>query len=220
MIKRFMAWLKSIYLKPALQASKQETAMSNFTLVLSTTTNGAVADGATANSLQVKVTDSTGAAAAAQTVTLTSDAAVTITPASAVTDATGLATVSLTSSTAGTYAVTGTLADGTTATGTVLFAAVAVAAAASSTPDTTGDNTGSNAAASTQAATEISTVSGTANVSGDTGSQGTDLDVSFSPLAALKADFEAVVAFIEHGIKLFGKEAEADLVALKNKFHI
>lgn len=42
--------------------------------------------------------------------------------------------------------------------------------------------------------------------------------VTLSPLANMKADFDKVVAFIEHGIEVLGKEAEADLVALKNKF--
>lgn len=204
MIKRFMAWLKSIYLKPAVQASKQETAMSNFNLVLSTTTNGAVADGSTANSLQVKVTDSTGAAAATQTVTLTSDAAVTIYPASAVTDATGAATVSLTSLTAGTYTVTGTLADGTTATGTVLFAASSTADNSEAGADASADV---STAASTQAGADNATVVGTT-----------------SALAEFKANaiakIERFAKFVEHGIEVLGEEAEADLVALKEKFHV
>ncbi|MFU2317989.1 Ig-like domain-containing protein [Rahnella sp. PCH160] len=42
--------------------------------------------------------------------------------------------------------------------------------------------------------------------------------VVLSPLEALKVDFFNVVAFIEHGIEVLGKDAEADLVALKNKF--
>lgn len=42
--------------------------------------------------------------------------------------------------------------------------------------------------------------------------------VELTPLEALKDDFEKVVAFIEHGIEVLGKDAEADLVALKNKF--
>ena len=41
---------------------------------------------------------------------------------------------------------------------------------------------------------------------------------TLSPLEALKDDFNKVVAFIEHGIEVLGKDAEADLVALKNKF--
>lgn len=41
---------------------------------------------------------------------------------------------------------------------------------------------------------------------------------ALSPLEALKDDFSKVVAFIEHGIEVLGKDAEADLVALKNKF--
>ena len=47
----------------------------------------------------------------------------------------------------------------------------------------------------------------------------TDADpVTLSPLATMKADFDKVVAFIEHGIEVLGEDAEADLVALKNKF--
>lgn len=41
---------------------------------------------------------------------------------------------------------------------------------------------------------------------------------TLSPLEALKDDFNKVVAFIEHGIEVLGKDAEAELVALKNKF--
>jgi hypothetical protein len=44
------------------------------------------------------------------------------------------------------------------------------------------------------------------------------LPVELTPLEVLKDDFEKVVAFIEHGIEVLGKDAEADLVALKNKF--
>lgn len=42
--------------------------------------------------------------------------------------------------------------------------------------------------------------------------------VTLSPLATMKADFDKAIAFIEHGIEVLGKDAEADLVALKNKF--
>lgn len=41
---------------------------------------------------------------------------------------------------------------------------------------------------------------------------------ALTPLEAMKEDFDKVVAFIEHGIEVLGKDAEADLVALKNKF--
>jgi hypothetical protein len=196
MIKRFMAWLKSIYLKPAVQASKQETAMSNFILVLSTTTNGAVADGSTANSLQVKVTDSTGVAAAAQTVILTSDAAVIINPASVLTDANGVGTVSLTSSTAGTYAVTATLADGTTVTGTVLFGT-----AVTTDPEPVGPIPANPAV---DAAPQPDTLTQT------------------SALAEFKAnaiaEIEKFAKFVEHGIEVLGANAEVELVALKDKY--
>lgn len=39
-----------------------------------------------------------------------------------------------------------------------------------------------------------------------------------TPLEAMKADFDKAIEFIEHGIEYLGEEAEADLVALKNKF--
>lgn len=41
---------------------------------------------------------------------------------------------------------------------------------------------------------------------------------TLSPLEALKEDFGRVVAFIEHGIEVLGKDAEADLVALRDKY--
>ncbi|MGV0084240.1 Ig-like domain-containing protein [Rahnella aceris] len=46
----------------------------------------------------------------------------------------------------------------------------------------------------------------------------TSITATLSPLEAMKEDFDKVVAFIEHGIEVLGKDAEADLVALKNKF--
>ena len=39
-----------------------------------------------------------------------------------------------------------------------------------------------------------------------------------SPLEKAKAKFDAFVEFVEHGLEVLGKEAEADLVALKDKF--
>ncbi|MGA9607017.1 MAG: Ig-like domain-containing protein [Rouxiella badensis] len=98
--------------------------MSNV-LVLTLIANGAIADGSAVNTIQAKVTDATGVAVAAQIVSLSADAGVTI-PVSLVTDATGVATANLTSSTAGTYNVTATLADGATVSAVVTFAAVPV----------------------------------------------------------------------------------------------
>jgi len=39
-----------------------------------------------------------------------------------------------------------------------------------------------------------------------------------SPLEQAKAKFDAFVEFVEHGLEVLGEEAEADLVALKDKF--
>ena len=180
MIKRFFAWLKSIYYTSAATAeTKQETVMPNV-LALTLITNNSAADGVSVNTAQVKVTDANGVAVASQTVNLSADSAVSL-PASVVTDSTGVASFSLTSATAGSYPVTATLADGTSATATVVFAAVPVTAAAVS-----------SASDSTTAAE--------------------------SPLASLKARVEAFVAFVEHGIEVLGDDAEADLVALKDKY--
>jgi hypothetical protein len=33
-----------------------------------------------------------------------------------------------------------------------------------------------------------------------------------------KADFENFVSFVEHGVKVLGAEAEAELVSLKDKY--
>ncbi len=125
MIKRFLAWLKSLYYTPAAPATTtQEPTMSNV-LVLTLIANGAIADGTAVNTIQAKVTDVTGVAVTAQIISLTADAPALI-PASLVTDATGVASVNITSSTAGTYNVTATLADGTTQSVSVLFNAVIV----------------------------------------------------------------------------------------------
>ena len=39
-----------------------------------------------------------------------------------------------------------------------------------------------------------------------------------SPLEQAKAKFDAFVEFVEHGLEVLGEDAEADLVALKDKF--
>lgn len=43
-------------------------------------------------------------------------------------------------------------------------------------------------------------------------------ETTTSALEKAKADFEAFVAFVEHGIAVLGKEAESKLVALKDEF--
>jgi hypothetical protein len=42
--------------------------------------------------------------------------------------------------------------------------------------------------------------------------------VTTSPLEEAKAKFNAFVAFVEHGIEVLGKEVEAELVALQDKY--
>ncbi|MCC3717963.1 Ig domain protein group 1 domain protein [Rouxiella badensis] len=42
--------------------------------------------------------------------------------------------------------------------------------------------------------------------------------VQASALEEVKAKFEAFVSFVEHGIEVLGADAEAELVALKDKY--
>lgn len=44
------------------------------------------------------------------------------------------------------------------------------------------------------------------------------LAAPLSPLDAAKTEFEKFVAFVENGMAVFGADAEADLVALKDKY--
>ena len=65
-------------------------------------------------------------------------------------------------------------------------------------------------------------------VSTDTGASGSgtaaqpttaaDTTATSSPLEQAKAKFDAFVELVEHGLEVLGKDAEADLVALKDKF--
>lgn len=68
--------------------------------------------------------------------------------------------------------------------------------------------------ADTSAATEtpVSTDAGTAAAAT------TESTATNSPLEQAKAKFDAFVELVEHGLEVLGKDAEADLVALKDKF--
>ncbi|EIC82094.1 Ig domain-containing protein [Serratia sp. M24T3] len=44
------------------------------------------------------------------------------------------------------------------------------------------------------------------------------VEASTSALDKAKAEFEAFVAFVEHGIEVLGANAETELVALKDKY--
>ncbi len=67
-------------------------------------------------------------------------------------------------------------------------------------------------ATETPAATETPVVTDTDTAATET--ESTDQ----SPLEQAKAKFDAFVEFVEHGLEVLGEEAEADLVALKDKF--
>ena len=71
-------------------------------------------------------------------------------------------------------------------------------------------------ATETPAATEtpVSTDTDTA----DQATAETDTTATSSPLEQAKAKFDAFVEFVEHGLEVLGEDAEADLVALKDKF--
>ncbi len=189
MIKRFFAWLKSIYLHPA-ETAESQTKENTVKLALVSIITSQLADGAAANTVQATLTDNADAIQPGAVVNFTADNGATGTPTSALTDANGQITVSLVSSTVGASTLTATAADGTTASIQVYFVAVPPLPATVNISDP--------AAPADAAATSI--------------------PATLSPLATMKADFDKVVAFIEHGIEVLGKDAEADLVALKNKF--
>ncbi len=146
-------------------------------LILSVLLNGQVADGTTANSVQVNVVDDAGAPLPGAAINFVVDAGV-VSPASAQTDANGLVAVNVTSTTVGELNLTATLADGT-ASQVVQLEFVAVPAAVLPVVEPT---------------------------------------VAKSPLEEVKAKFEAFVSFVEHGVEVLGKDAEAELVALKDKY--
>jgi hypothetical protein len=183
MIKRFFAWLKNIYFHPAEPAESQPKE-NNVKLALVSIITSMLANGAAANTVQVTLTDNTGAIQPGAVVNFIADNGATVTPNSALTDANGQIIVSLVSSTVGASTLTATAVDGTIASIQVYFVAVPapVDAVVNSAP-----------------AADIA-------------------PVTLSPLETMKANFDKVVAFIEHGIEVLGKDAETDLVALKNKF--
>ena len=73
-----------------------------------------------------------------------------------------------------------------------------------------------------EAATPVATETPAATetpVSTDAGTAATETEsTDQSPLEQAKAKFDAFVEFVEHGLEVLGEEAEADLVALKDKF--
>ena len=111
-----ITWLLKKHVK------EEKTAMSKILFVLSAMS--VIADGATAQTVSIHVTDDAGAVLPDQAVALTGDASVALSAASLTTDANGTATADLTSSTPGTYQITATLADGTSQSFSVVFLAV------------------------------------------------------------------------------------------------
>lgn len=191
MIKNFLYWLKSLYYIPATvneTTTNQEISMSKLTL--SIMLNNQLASGNTANLVQAAVTDDAGTAVVGAVVTFSADNGAVVTALSASTDANGLMNASVTNATMGNSTVIATLADGASATGIVAFSA---------------QPTSANATMASTAATTV--LPATAVVASPP-----------SPLADFKARVEAFVAFVENGIDVLGKDAEAELVALKEKY--
>ena len=76
-------------------------------------------------------------------------------------------------------------------------------------------------ATETPAATETPVSTDAGSSGSDTAAQATseaDTTATSSPLEQAKAKFDAFVEFVEHGLEVLGEDAEADLVALKDKF--
>lgn len=195
MIKRLWASIKAFFYTPV-SATESQPKENTVKLELALTINSALANGISANTVQATLTDATGAVLPNAVVKFTVNNGATVTPDSALTDANGQITVGVISSIAGPVRLTASAAvdaisgNGAGACIDVYFVAVPPLSAL--------ENISDPAAPADAAATSI--------------------PATLSPLAAMKFDFDKVVAFIEHGIEVLGKDAEADLVALKNKF--
>jgi len=187
------AWLKRLFTNP-----KDKTVTQ---LILAILRNGQLANGTAANSVQVNVAASGGSPVAGAAVNFGVNAG-TVAPASAQTDANGQITVNVTNTAAGPVTFTATLADGT-ASQSVNLEFVAVPAAAPKPTVVVGDN---------------AIASGTINAAAVAGTPAAPATPVLSPLEAARANFEAFAAFVEHGVTVLGKDAEATLVALKDKF--
>lgn len=90
--------------------SSSSVMLSNMTV----TRNNALANGVSANAVQVEVTDSNGDALAGESVTFTANNGANVTTVTGTTGADGLAWATLTNTTAGTTTVTAALSNGTT----------------------------------------------------------------------------------------------------------
>ncbi|QWA09538.1 Ig-like domain-containing protein [Sodalis ligni] len=167
-------------------------------LILAVLLNGQVADGVAANSVQVNVAGSGGTPVAGVAVNFGVNAG-TVTPASAQTDANGQITVNITNTAAGPITFTATLADGT-ASQSVNLEFVAVPEVPKRVVEV--GNT---------------TIVGTIDAAAINGTKAPAAP-ALSPLEKARADFEAFAAFVEHGVSVLGANAEATLVALKDKF--
>lgn len=191
-MNKFLAGLKRLF-----NDSKDKTVTQ---LILAVLLNGQVADGVAANSVQVNVAGSGGTPVAGVAVNFGVNAG-TVTPASAQTDANGQITVNITNTVAGPITFTATLADGT-ASQSVNLEFVAVPAAAPKPAVEVGNTTivGTLDAAAAAAGAQVPAAS------------------AMSPLEKFKAEAQIFVEFVEHGISVLGADAEADLVALKNKY--
>ncbi|MBS0857248.1 Ig domain protein group 1 domain protein [Tatumella sp. JGM16] len=73
-------------------------------------------------------------------------------------------------------------------------------------------------AAAQPVAAESAQPADTGSLNSGSGAQVADTTSTSSPLEQAKAKFDAFVEFVEHGLEVLGEDAEADLVALKDKF--
>jgi hypothetical protein len=197
MFKRLWAIIKAFYYTPV-AATESQPKENTVKLEIALLATGALANGTSANTVQATLTDATGAVLPNAVVSFTADNGAVATPASALTDQNGQISVSLVSSTVGPATLYATAVDSISGSGTSTKMQVDFVAVPASEIDMIND------------------VEPYPPEDQDLTKKA--LPAALSPLEALKDDFNKVVAFIEHGIEVLGKDAEADLVALKNKF--
>lgn len=188
-LKKLLAWPKSIYYKPTTGDSTVAKTIS-ITAQATATVGDIIAIGAT-------VKDEVGQPVSSASVVFS------FASAAVVTDPSGYASALYTATDSGAQVVTATV-DSVVATATVQVSQLVLAETA---PIQVVDLP--------EVATEVVPVTTTAETTAGATTTGTTEN---GALAEFKAKAEAFFSLVEHGVEVLGKDAEADLVALRSKY--
>lgn len=128
-LKSILLWLISFFYTPV-TVTETQTKENTVKLALVSIITSMLANGVSANTVQITVTDDSGAALPNASLYLSADNGATVTPARGLTDSNGQLTASIISTTAGACTVTAELADTTSGSIQVYFVAVPAPVAA------------------------------------------------------------------------------------------